>query len=253
MADEHLETNEAGVPPAPGVETHWSGPKSDRTPGLNTRDTGCLGDNEKEDCVCPFCTDRYQVSSFYLEGLVRDDIDLGQVQKIVVDVVEQTAVSVSVGKGTDLALCGYYWDSKPGCRQLVLMASMEAHCVAEKLSSGLVSDLASLQCEAAPEIVVDTTGYGTSGESTSGSTFIFWYGLCLQRAWPSLLPEQAVRFGDPRDHVQRLGIDDGGCIKFYASDDASDSESTPDGTCASLEEDFGELGLQIKEEGRFED
>lgn len=184
---------------------------------------GCLEDNEQEDCICPSCTDRYQVSSFYLEVMVSDQTDIGKVQEAVQRVVGKTAVRFPMDTGVGLSLCGYYWDSLPGYRRVVVMASMDAKCVCRTLYAGLVSELDSLRCEAAPQVVVDVAGYGPRGQSTSVSTLMFWHGLCLQRAWPDVPPVRAERFGDPHDHVSRWRIERK-CLDAYRS--VSDMTST---------------------------
>lgn len=222
----------------------WSRPRKERATRFSAMETGCLGGNEMEDCICPSCNARYRVSAFYLEVMVSDCVDPSQVYKVVADVVEQTTVTVPVSGGIGLDYCGYYWDSQPGCRQVVLMASMEADCVAEKLRSALVLELASLQCEAAPDIVVDTAGFGPRGKETSLSTWMVWYGVCVHKAWPDLLPAKAQRLGDPWNVVQRLDVDDT-CLNLYTL--TSDDEWTPNGSCASLEKDFNDLRVEGEE------
>ena len=188
------------------------------------------------------------MSVFYLEVLASDRVDIHDIQAVIVDAVEETVFSISADQGIDLTLCGFYWDSRPGCRQVFLMASMEARCGACNLRDALVSGLRDFQCEGAPDVVVDTGGYGPPGEETNLATWVFWQGLCLQKAWPNLLPQKAVRFGDPWDHVQRLDVD-GSSLGLYTMDD--EGESTPGGTCASLEEEFN--ALRVKDEESFFD
>lgn len=258
MGDSFLPLNgdqAAGVPcPAcPSVKTRrWSDPESHRATCFAAIDSGCLEDNEQEDCICRYCVNRYQADSFYLEVMVSDRVDITQVHKLVLEVVEQTVVSLPREGGQrklGVTLCGYYWDSQPGCRQVVAMASMKAHCVREKLESGLLTELASLRCEGAPDIVVELLGYDPGDERSRLANVMFWRGLCLERAWPKLLPIQAVRFGDPWDHASGVNVD-GLRPKPYMSDD-DDGESTPETTCASSEDGFNYLGME--KDGGFYD
>ena len=196
MGDEHSRFKGAGGPASLAVETQQvADPLVD---WVTSTEGGCQEDNQRDDCPCGYCGDRYRQSSFYLEGMFRDSGDMGQVHNIVLRAVEDAVViSPPYGQALEVDLCGYYWDSQPGCRQVVLKASMNAECLREKLHSSLVSELSNLRCEGAPDILVDRGRYEVGHVMDRLVNGMFWQGLSLERAWPKHLPARAVRFGNP--------------------------------------------------------
>lgn len=196
MGDEHSEVIRPEVPPTETQE------RSNRT---SQRGAPVYSGGLEDPLPQVLYAECHQLSCFYLEALVRDDVEVKQIVDIVTGVVDLTTCPSPVDKETELVFCGFSWDIEPGCRSIHLVASVDAYCDRERLQSNLRTVFWGLVSEGVDSIVVNVSGYRPlRHEGEDPFAWMCWHFRSLADAWPKILPAGAERFGNPSSYVRRL-------------------------------------------------